>query len=223
MIAEVRGQAATLVVRDRAGQREMVAQDAEGEMVWTRVALDDPARSGWPYVDLLHLAATRARRRRRALFVGLGGGVAMRQFARTYPGIRLDVVERDPMVVALARAHFRLDDIPQLRVVVEDGARFVRRAPAAHWDVVVVDAYDAGRPAADMAQRPFFAALHRATRPGGAVAINLVSALDAPSLGQLVHRLSRRFDDVRLAPVVVANERYRADARRNVVVTAVRR
>jgi spermidine synthase len=69
----------------------------------SRAALDEPERSGWFYNDLLHLAAVRAPSRRRFLFIGCGRGVSIRQFARTYAGAVLDVVEPDARVIALAR------------------------------------------------------------------------------------------------------------------------
>ena len=53
----------TLLVRDRAGFREMVASDADGELVWTRASLQDPSESGWPYVELFHVAAALAKQR----------------------------------------------------------------------------------------------------------------------------------------------------------------
>ncbi|HEX5101238.1 MAG TPA: hypothetical protein VFV94_17125, partial [Polyangiaceae bacterium] len=80
-----------LTVRDRDGFREMLATSGASELVWTRTSRADPRRSGWPYVELLHLAAALAAERRSALFVGCGGAVSVCQFASTYPGIALDV------------------------------------------------------------------------------------------------------------------------------------
>lgn len=112
---------ASVEVRDRDGFREMVARENGKELVWTRASLRDPTESGWPYIELLHLAALQARARGRALFVGSGGAVALRQFARAYPGVALDLVEREAQVVELARAWYGLDAIPGLTVHIAEG------------------------------------------------------------------------------------------------------
>src|SRR6516164_3594612 len=72
VVARRRSEQQEIVVRDREGYREMVARDrgTRREMVWSRARIEDPSRSGWPYVDLFHVAAGLAGRRERALFVG---------------------------------------------------------------------------------------------------------------------------------------------------------
>lgn len=213
-----------IVVRDRAGYREMVAEDAEGRLVWTRAGLDEPERSGWFYVDLLHLAAARAADQRRFLFIGSGGGVAVRQFARVYPGAALDLVESDPRVIALAERWFALDAVPNLAVTVGDGAAFLRRAPDRTWDAVVVDAYDGAALPAPLASRAFFDDVRRALRPGGGFAFNAIGALGGESDVSRIERAARaaRFE-VRLVPVLDPGEAYAPDATRNVVLVGRRR
>ncbi len=212
-----------LVVRDRDGYREMVARDADGELVWSRAALDEPERSGWFYIDLLHLAAVRSPSQRRFLFIGSGGGVSMRQFARVYPGARLDVVEHDERVVALARRWFGLDVIPNASVTIDDGAAFLRRAASSTWDAILVDAYDGSTLAAPFATRAFFADVHRTLRPGGGLAFNVIGVLGGNGDLQRIERAARaeRFD-VRLVPVLDPGEAFSPMAMRNVVLLARR-
>ncbi|MEO7035096.1 MAG: fused MFS/spermidine synthase [Polyangiaceae bacterium] len=212
---------AEIVVRDRRGFREMVARSraTDAELVWTRSALTDPSRSGWPYVDLFHLAAALAKRRERALFVGCGGAVAPRQFARVYPGIKLDIVEREPCVVSLAQEFFGAAELPNVTFHVEDGAVFVKRAQASTWDVAVVDAYDSRDLAAGLANRTFFGALARVLRPGGTFAFNLISSLDGGgSLSAVLAAARFDFFDLRVLPVLAPDEHVRASDLRNVVV-----
>jgi predicted O-methyltransferase YrrM len=224
ILASLETSSGTVTVRDRDGLREMVASSGSGaELVWTRVELDDATKSGWPYVDFFHLAAAAARQRRRALFIGAGGAVALRQFASVYPNIELDVVEREPAVIELARRWFDLGLIPNLRVWVEDGADFVERAAASRerrWDIAVIDAYDAEQIAKPVTQRRFFSALRRALDPGGAMALNLIAPLAAPSpLHALLRTLETEFPRWRVVPVVSAREDS-LHAPRNLVVIA---
>jgi spermidine synthase len=214
----------TIQVRDRKGYREMVACENGAELVWTRASLRDASASGWPYVELLHIAALQARARRRALFVGCGGAVALRQFANLYPGLAIDLVEREAQVVELARAWYGLDDIPGLTVHIADGASFTQHAAASSWDVAIIDAFDAS----DASDAPhallhaaFFAALQRVLRPGGALAVNVIGTLDGHGPVRDVSAcLMRSFRRVRVVPVMQADEDYAPSALRNVVLIA---
>lgn len=209
----------TLVVQDRGGFREMVAVEGRSELVWTRAALENPGESGWPYIDLFHVAAALAKQRQRALFVGCGGGVALRQFASVYPSIDLDVVEREPAVIELARHWYDLDAIPGLTVHIADGIDFITQAPSSSWDVAVIDAYDTRDLSAAFMRRSFFVELRRVLRPGGAVAFNLIGTLDGRGPLSAVMRAARaELSSVRVVPVMVPEEEYAPHALRNIVV-----
>lgn len=210
-----------LEVRDRGEFREMVARGDGAELVWTRAHRHDPSQSGWPYVDLFHLAAVQAKARQRALFVGCGGAVALRQFAKLYPGLAIDLVEIEPRVVDLARAWYGLDQIPGVTVHLADGAAFVQEAPPSTWDVAVIDAFDGSDATAPLRRGPFLAALRRALRPGGALALNVIGTLDGSGLvRETITELHRRFHQVRVVPVMDAEEDYSPSALRNVVLIA---
>ncbi len=223
VLASVRTPSGELTVRDRVGFREMVARNAGSELVWSRVSLTDSRRSGWPYTDLLHLAPALAKSRRRALFIGSGGAVSVRQFAAVYPGMAIDVVERERAVIELAREWFDFAAIPGVTVHIAEGAAFVANAEKSSWDVVVVDAYDASSFAAEFSRRGFLLALREALRPGGAVACNIIGTLaERGEVAEFVRSARGVFDSVRVVPVVALDERYAVDALRNVVVVAVR-
>lgn len=223
VLASVSTLSGDIVVRDRAGYREMVACNGASELVWTRVALDDPRRSGWPYVELLHLAPALARQRRRALFIGSGGAVGVRQFAAAYPGMAIDVVECEPEVVELARTWFDLGKIPDVTVYLAEGTAFIRAAQPGTWDVVVIDAYDASQFDRQFSNKAFMVKLRSVLRPGGAVACNVIGSLAGSSaVSTFVAAASAQFEQVRVVPVVARGERYAADTLRNVVVVAVR-
>lgn len=212
-----------LTVRDRGPHRELVAVSAGASMVWTRALRADPRRSGWFYVDLFHLAAARARERTRALFVGAGGAVAVRQFAEVYPSVEVDVVEPDPRVIDLASRWFGLRTIPRVTTHVADGVDFIARADRARWDVVVVDAFDAADSPRGFTTRAFVAGVRRALRRGGAAAFNTLGSLSGGSPVRAMERVARlELEDVRLVPVLDAGERFDPEATRNVVVVGSR-
>lgn len=226
MIRERAGSSAQhVVVRDVGTAREMVAQRGPLELVWTRVDRREPRRSSWFYVELFQLALGRARRRNRALFIGAGGGAAVRQFRSLQPALAIDVVELDPEVLRLADTWFGLTSVPGVRALAGDGARHVASAGEGAWDVIVLDAFGAAHELPrSFLDEAFWRDAARALRPGGALAVNVIGALDGGGAVARVERLlASCFDDIRLVPVLDPGEAFDRDAPRNVVALASRR
>jgi spermidine synthase len=221
VLASARTARGTVVVRDRNGFREMVATGGARELIWSRASVKDPSKSGWPYVDLFHLAPALAKHRTRALFVGSGGGVCLHQFASAYPGIQLDVVEHEPAVLQLAKDWFALDTVPNLTVHITDGARSIEAAPPVSWDIVAIDAFDTHLQADARMQQAAFGALLRVLRPGGTVAWNIIGSLSpSGAVADFVASARSAFNAVRLVPVVDVHEKYAPDTARNIVIIA---
>lgn len=109
---------------------------------------------------------------RRIGIVGLGGGAQVKFLHRHLPQARLAVVENDASVLAL-RAAFRIPpDDARLHVAHGDGAAWLRKHAGA-FDVLLVDAYDAGGIPAHMAGAAFYALCRDALAPDGVMASNL--------------------------------------------------
>ncbi|TDK28365.1 transferase [Luteimonas aestuarii] len=107
--------------------------------------------------------------------IGLGGGSQVKFCRRYLPGVRLEVVENNPAVVAMRR-RFRIpDDDACLQVFVEDGATFLGTRPG-RYDLLLVDAYDPqGIPPALSTQR-WYDDCRNALAPDGVLATNLFCA-----------------------------------------------
>lgn len=88
------------------------------------------------------LLALPPERRRAILMLGLGGGSAARLLRAVAPDARIVGVERDPNVVAAARAHLDLDDLA-LDVRVADARRVVCDEDAL-YDLVIEDCFVGG-------------------------------------------------------------------------------
>ncbi|MBC7781396.1 MAG: spermidine synthase [Proteobacteria bacterium] len=113
---------------------------------------------------------------RHALSIGLGGGSLVKFLYHRLPACRLEVVECDPEVVAMARGYFSLpEDSGRLATVVADGAEHLAQRHTAPVDLVLVDVYDGSRQVAGCATRAFFASAARTLTPEGVCAVNFWS------------------------------------------------
>jgi spermidine synthase len=129
-----------------------------------------------PILDFLHLPIAILPQARRALLIGLGGGVLAKRMWHDYPELQIDAAELDPAVVDIAHRFFGvpLGD-PRLRVHTGDGRRFVENSPET-YDLMVVDAYFGDAMPWAFATEEFFSLAASRLSPCGVLAYNLVSA-----------------------------------------------
>lgn len=74
------------------------------------------------------------------LFVGLGAGAMPRYFTARYPEAVIDVAEIDPDMVAVAEKYFYFRENGRMKIHIEDGRLFAKRARK-KYDLIVLDAY----------------------------------------------------------------------------------
>jgi predicted O-methyltransferase YrrM len=124
-----------------------------------------PERLAFGYERLMLLAFALVPDPRSALLLGLGGGAMSRHLAAYLPDCGLTIVERDPIVRALARRFFHVT-----RPIVLADAEHVVAASRRQHDVVLVDLYDSR--GATAGGRRFWRACLAALKPGGCLAVN---------------------------------------------------
>ena len=102
-----------------------------------------PRRLVLPYTRMLLGAVLLVPNPETVLVVGLGGGVLPAAFAELLPEARIDVVEIDPVVVAVAERFFGFQATERMQVFVADARVFTRRASgrARRYDLIVLDAF----------------------------------------------------------------------------------
>jgi spermidine synthase len=108
-----------------------------------------------------------------------GGGFTFPKYAlENYANVRVDVVELDPGITALARDHFGLRDHPRLNIIAEDARTFLNRN-AEKYQVILCDTFNSHYAI------PFHLTTLEASRrikasmtPDGVVLINLLSAIE---------------------------------------------
>ncbi len=75
------------------------------------------------------------------LIIGGAGYSFPKEYLRTYQTARIDVVEIDPQMTAIAREYFRMKDDPRMNIIHEDGRMFINRAHTGKYDAVLMDAF----------------------------------------------------------------------------------
>lgn len=132
--------------------------------------------TGYVRVAAAGLAFTRGRER--MLVVGLGGGSFPMLLHQRLPRGRVDVVERNPVVVDVARRFFGVHEDARLRIHVEDGADYIRRE-ASPYDLIFLDAFTDGGTPEHLKEALFLEDVRERLAADGVVVLNV--ALERPS------------------------------------------
>ncbi|WP_019946241.1 spermidine synthase [Hymenobacter aerophilus] len=109
------------------------------------------------------------------LVLGLGGGSVLPLLRREQGRIGpITAIELDPAVLRVAADEFGVQPAPDLALVCADAFAWLPTAPAAYFEVVVVDLFlDLTLPA-ELGGAAFWQQLHRVLRPGGRALCNLL-------------------------------------------------
>jgi len=152
--------------------------------------------------NLMHPALTAHNAPKRVLVIGGGDGGSSEE-ALKHPSVeQLTMVEIDTDVIRVAKEHFGavhngVFDNPKLRVLIEDGMKFVRET-VEKFDLIALDLNDPMGPAKALYETAFFQRLRQALAPGGAMVLHLGSPVAQPErVAELAQRLNGVFRIVR--------------------------
>src|SRR5882724_654284 len=164
-----RGEISGPFILDTAGTRHLYF---DLRAVQSSMRLEEPDALVTAYVRKMMAFLLFNRAPRHILMIGLGGGSLVKFCHRHLQGTRLTVVEIDPDVIELREwFHIPADD-ERLRVILGDGAEFVRQGD---WmaDILLIDAFDRGGVAPSLASDDFYARAFRCLGPNGVLVMNL--------------------------------------------------
>jgi spermidine synthase len=159
------------VVSDGQGGRELqLNEGVVAHSVWR----PDTVLTGG-YWDLFSmLPPLLAHPPQRMLVIGNAGGTIGRAYGRFYPQVRIDGVELDPELNAVARRWFGAGDNPRMRLIAADGRPFLEKSHE-RYDLIVVDAYRQPYVPFYLATEEFFRLARDHLAPGGAIALNVAA------------------------------------------------
>ena len=152
--------------------------------------------------NLIHPALTAHAAPKRVLIVGGGDGGSSEE-ALKHPSVeQVTMVELDGQVIEVAKQHLQkvhngVFDNPKLRVIIDDGLKFVSETTE-KYDLIVLDLPDPIGPAAALYEAAFFADCKRALAPGGVLTLHMGSPVSRPEhVRDIYRRLADAFAIVR--------------------------
>jgi spermidine synthase len=162
------------VYRGRTDHQEVIIFDSPllGRVLVLDGLVQTTERDEFIYHEMIsHVAIMAHGAAREVLIIGGGDGGALEEVLK-HPGItRATMVELDPGVVELARAHLTticrgaFDD-PRTELIFGDGVRFVAGGER-QFDVIIVDSTDLLGPGAELFTEAFYGHCRARLRPGG--------------------------------------------------------
>lgn len=136
----------------------------------------------------------------RVLIVGGGDGAMLREVTRHQTVTHITQVEIDQQVIEMSREFLpnhsqgAFDD-PRVKIVIEDGLKFVRQT-SDKFDVIISDSTDPIGPGEALFGEDFYAACKRCLTPGGVlVTQNGVPYMQLDEIRTTARRIRRVFDD----------------------------
>jgi spermidine synthase len=135
----------------------------------------EPVTLFLPYSQLMVSSLALVPDAKRALILGHGGGSFAKWLAKYWPGLEVDVVEFDPVVVRMAEDYFSYRPPPQHHVHVRDARAFVN-GTAHTYDLIWADAFARHLVPFHLTTREFFSELRTRLAPNGVVVVNLASS-----------------------------------------------
>ncbi len=127
-------------VRDR---RCLLFNVHRGDRNQTCILIDDPDRLVFDYTRMTFAGLLLQPKPERILIIGLGGGSIPLTFSDLFPNSRIDIVEIDEAVVDVAKEFFFFRETENMKVFVDDGRPFIKRAGIRNetYDYIVLDAF----------------------------------------------------------------------------------
>ena len=152
--------------------------------------------------NLIHPALAAHNAPKKVLVIGGGDGGSSEE-ALKHPTVeQVTMVEIDEDVIRVAKEHFGavhngVFDNPKLRLLIEDGMRFVRET-SEKFDLIALDLNDPMGPAEALYSTEFFQQLRHTLAPGGALVLHIGSPVARPDrVAELAQRLNGVFRIVR--------------------------
>ena len=165
------------LARERSAFQEIVVVEtaSHGRVLLLDGAVQVTEADEFVYQEMIaHVPLIQHGAAERVLIIGAGDGGVLRRVLQHRGVRRADMVEIDGAVIRLVREHMpgiagAAWDDARANVIVGDGIAHVAGAPAASYDVVIVDSTDPAGPGEGLFTAAFYRECARVLSPGGLV------------------------------------------------------
>ena len=111
-----------------------------------------------------------------ALIIGLGCGNCAGEIRKHYPRAKITGLEIDKQIISVAEKYFNLSSLKNLKVVVEDGSKYVaqksRQKRPQQYDLIIIDVYLGKKIPRVFTSFKFYQQLEKLVNNNGIVVIN---------------------------------------------------
>lgn len=156
----------------------------------------DPEHLELPYARAAMAGLALNPQPRRILVIGLGGGTLPSFLRVHFPQAVIDAAEIDPGVAAVAVDYFEFREDEKMKIRLGDGRAWIEKAPAASYDLIILDAYGADSVPMSLATVEFLRAVRRALSDDGVVISNVWGRLSNPLYDDMVRTYEEVFEEL---------------------------
>ena len=176
-IHEERSRYRDITVTEVGNRRCLLFNVHRGDRNQTCILVNDKQRLVFDYTRMSFAGLLLNDRPKRILVVGLGGGSIPLTFSELFPDAQIDVVEIDEAVLSVAKKFFFFEETENMKVLVEDGRPFIKRAGIRRekYDYIVLDAFSGDYIPEHMLTREFLDEVRNIMQPESVLVANTFS------------------------------------------------
>ena len=166
-----------ITVTEVGNRRCLLFNVHRGDRNQTCILVNDKQRLVFDYTRMSFAGLLLNDRPKRILVVGLGGGSIPLTFSELFPDALIDVVEIDEAVLSVAKKFFFFEETENMKVLVEDGRPFIKRAGIRRekYDYIVLDAFSGDYIPEHMLTREFLDEVRNIMQPESVLVANTFS------------------------------------------------
>lgn len=134
------------------------------------------------------------------LILGLGAGSSASIASKLWPDCTITGIEIDPAIIRLANKYFKLKDLTQLKIEINDAFLWLKNAKKkrAKFDLILVDIYIGASQPLKVKSQDFYEDLSSKLKKNGLILFNqLVKSNNKQQINQLQTNLEKAFGKVK--------------------------
>ena len=142
--------------------------------------LNNPDRIIYEYVRYFHLGFVFVDNPKNVLFIGGGGFTGPKDFLKSYPNVKIDVVEIDGDVIQVGKDYFFVPEDERLQIINQDGRQYLSNT-INDYDIIILDAYDKSYVPFHLMTKEFHEIINSHLSDNGVFIANIITSLNGKS------------------------------------------